>query len=164
MPSRYRDATAQEVRDWARSEGYDVGDRGRFSTEIVSEFNQAHKGQYLRYTGGTGQAAAPAQRQTGNSRSTQTNARTTSRSSNSQQTRRAPARQTERATAPAPSRQTTRRAPQRDGVTTAVMAPAGTGLTEEQEQSYGRMLADMNAVTGYTNELTIIRIAPAQVA
>lgn len=38
-----RPATATEVRNWARSKGYDVGSRGRFSAEVIEAFNKAHR-------------------------------------------------------------------------------------------------------------------------
>jgi hypothetical protein len=34
--------TAREVRDWARSNGYDVPDRGRIPADVRSAFDAAH--------------------------------------------------------------------------------------------------------------------------
>src|SRR6476469_2274290 len=34
--------SAREIRDWARSNGYDVPDRGRVSAEVREEFDAAH--------------------------------------------------------------------------------------------------------------------------
>ena len=57
--ARYKQATADDVRTWARSKGYQVGDRGRFSTDLVRAFNREHKSEYLRYgSGDTGPASA----------------------------------------------------------------------------------------------------------
>lgn len=35
-------ASAREIRDWARSNGFDVPDRGRVSAEVRSAFDAAH--------------------------------------------------------------------------------------------------------------------------
>lgn len=111
MPSRYRDASAQEVREWARANGWDVGERGRFSSEIVSAFNQDNKPNYIRYTGNSGGTAPAANsRQSssqGNSRPRNTNqapARPASRpAASNTPARRAPTQNTQ-AAAPAPAR------------------------------------------------------------
>lgn len=72
--------SADEVRTWARNKGFDVGDRGRFSTEVTRAWDKAHPTR--KYQGGTAasanstpapakKAAAPAQRTTSNSRRAQ---------------------------------------------------------------------------------------------
>ncbi|MBB6627426.1 Lsr2 family protein [Nocardioides sp. KIGAM211] len=35
-------ASAKEIRDWARSNGYDVPDRGRVSADVRQAFDSAH--------------------------------------------------------------------------------------------------------------------------
>jgi hypothetical protein len=95
MARNPRTASAQEVREWAQNQGYDVGERGRFSTEIVSEFNKAHRRNNLVYEGGSGASNQAAS----NSRSTaQTSTRTTRNSGDSGTSRRQ-TRQTESAPA-----------------------------------------------------------------
>jgi cobalamin biosynthesis Mg chelatase CobN len=79
MARQQRLATADEVRTWARANGYDVGERGRFSTDVVNGFNKAHKRNNLAYPGGSvdgGSTPAP-------SRSTPTPARSTASTSHS---------------------------------------------------------------------------------
>ena len=36
--------TASEVREWARSQGIDVGERGRVSQALYQQYRSAHKG------------------------------------------------------------------------------------------------------------------------
>lgn len=160
MAREPRQASAADVRQWALDEnwsdsnGNGVGERGRFSSELVEAFNKAHRRNNTVYAGG-----GVSGNTSGNSRSTSASTRTTTRASNSSQgTRRAPSS--------APQRQTSQAAPaprqQRQGdLSTAVITPSGTGMSQEQMEQFSRLLADANAVTGIQNELTIIRIAPA---
>jgi len=37
--------TASEVREWARSQGMHVGQRGRVSHELFQQYRSAHKGE-----------------------------------------------------------------------------------------------------------------------
>lgn len=158
MAREPKQAGAQEVRDWARDNGYDVGERGRFSSEIVSAFNKAHRRNNTFYPGGSSESQA-----SGNStRTTAVATRTPSRSTATPTTRRAPSGPAQRETAPAAPRQ--RRTAGGGQVSSAVIAPSGTGLSDEQMRQYNAMLADANAVTGQPMELTIIRLAPAAVA
>lgn len=100
--ARYKEATAADVREWANSTrwrdsgGNTVGDRGRFSSELITAFNDAHKRNLLRYSGGTPQGQVTQPRRTA-----QVATRTQSRSDNSPAPRRAP-------------RATTRTTPARD--------------------------------------------------
>jgi hypothetical protein len=38
-----RRASGREVREWANSNGYDVGERGRFSQRLIDHFNTVHR-------------------------------------------------------------------------------------------------------------------------
>lgn len=44
-----RRASGDEVRQWARKVGYEVGERGRFSRELVDAFNDVHRSKGLEY-------------------------------------------------------------------------------------------------------------------
>lgn len=156
MAREAKQATAQEVRDWARDAGYDVGERGRFSTDIVNGFNAAHRRNNKFYPGGTGEP------QSGNARAATTTTRTARSSSDTRQTRQRPTSgttKTEAAPAPRQRRQTAE-----GGVVGALITSPGMGLDEKQMEQYNRMLADANAVTGQPMELTIVRLTPAAVA
>lgn len=140
MAVNYREATAQEVRDWARQEGYEVGDRGRFSTDVVSAFNAAHRKNRLRYGNGNDQPSGG--QATSNSRTASRNsnpapARSTSRTSDSSPARRAPTANN----APA------RRQANSDGDTATVTAING-GSSQDVES----MVADaINALSAAGN-------------
>lgn len=65
MATTYKTASAEDVRTWARANGYQVGDRGRFSTDLIREFDKAHKRNRVRYDPSVGQATrtvAPAKK------------------------------------------------------------------------------------------------------
>lgn len=38
-----RTATPAEVRQWAQDQGYEIGERGRISSEIAEAYNKAHR-------------------------------------------------------------------------------------------------------------------------
>ena len=103
--ARYREASPADVRQWAYdtnwtdSGGNGVGERGRFSSELITAFNDANRKNYLRYSGGTPQGQVAQTRQPAR-QPAQVATRTQSRSGNPPATRRAP-RATARATAPA---------------------------------------------------------------
>lgn len=40
-------APASRVRDWARDHGFEVGARGRFSSELIEAFNKGRKVKYV---------------------------------------------------------------------------------------------------------------------
>lgn len=161
MARQQREATAADVRAWALETkwtdagGNGVGERGRFSSELVQAFNQAHRRNNIAYGGGSG----------GNSsgNSTPVATRSQSRSSDSSTSRRAPSGTARQETQTAPAR-TRQRQSSNEGMSTAVIGPAGSGLSDAQVEQFSRMLADANAVTGVQNEITFVRIAPAAVA
>lgn len=37
------EVTANEVREWAANKGFEVGQRGRLSTEVIETFNRRHR-------------------------------------------------------------------------------------------------------------------------
>lgn len=41
---RKTSATPSAVREWARENGFETGKRGRYSSQLVAAYNQAHKG------------------------------------------------------------------------------------------------------------------------
>lgn len=51
MASKIRNATGDQVRAWAKEQGIEVGERGRFAQSLQDAFNKAHKGQ-ARYAPG----------------------------------------------------------------------------------------------------------------
>lgn len=105
--ARYKEASAADVRQWAYdtgwadSNGNGVGERGRFSSELITAYNDANKRHNMRYSGGTPQGQVTQTRQ----RSAQVATRPQSRASNPPASRRPPrptARPTTTRDAPAP--------------------------------------------------------------
>jgi hypothetical protein len=58
-------ATAEEIRDWARSEGRDVPDRGRLPAGLLDDYDAAHPAAAPQYDGGVTEADFPAARDEG---------------------------------------------------------------------------------------------------
>lgn len=69
MARNPKPASTEDVRQWGRDNDFQVGDRGRLSSELIAEFDRAHKRNNIKYVPGTSvsvfadeapQAAAPA--------------------------------------------------------------------------------------------------------
>jgi hypothetical protein len=88
MARQQRLATADEVRTWAKENGFNVGERGRFSTDVVNGFNKAHKRNNVAYPGGSVDGGTSSS----NTRSTPTPARSTASTSASATPARSPRR------------------------------------------------------------------------
>ncbi len=43
LASKQPEPTTAEVREWARTRGYDVGERGRLPQDVLTAWNRAHR-------------------------------------------------------------------------------------------------------------------------
>lgn len=149
MAREPRQASANDVRqwaidnDWTDANGNAVGERGRFSTELITDFNKAHKRNNLSYQGG---GTSPSQgRSTAVATRTQSNTGNSRNTAATRQTRQAPTREA------APTRPV-------ESVGSAMRVVQGEGGVSEMVREVIGMLSSASNVGGKKGEPILLHV------